>query len=196
MNTDGYKQTQKQSIILGIFFLLLVTTYSSFSHIATYISEHDTNRYHFEGEVSLIVNYVVYLVGLTRAASIRNFKKQFLIAAICYSSNYALYLLGFTKLLALFSAAMGAAIGGFGASVLWVSQGGYMMRLFGRNKIEKDHEGYYMGIQNGLIYTSNFIGAAITTFGLGLFGNQVYFLILTGVGIASFALCKLFLDPL
>jgi hypothetical protein len=139
MNVEGYKHTQKQSIILGIFFLLLVTTYSSFSHIATYITEHDSNRYHFEGEVSLIVNYVVYLIGLTRAASITNFKKQFLIAAICYSSNYALYLLGFTKLLGLFTAALGALIGGYGASVLWVSQGGYMMRLFHRNKIEKDH---------------------------------------------------------
>ena len=82
---------------------------------------------------------MVYLLGLTRAASIRNYKKQFLIAAVCYTSNYALYLLGFTKLSALFIAALGAAIGGFGASVLWVSQGGYMMRLFNRNKIEKDH---------------------------------------------------------
>lgn len=116
-----------------------MTTYSSFSHIATYITEHDSNRYHFEGEVSLIVNYVVYLLGLTRAASIRNYKKQFLIAAVCYTCNYALYLLGFNGLLALFVAALGAAIGGFGASVLWVSQGGYMMRLFNRNKIEKDH---------------------------------------------------------
>lgn len=82
---------------------------------------------------------MVYLLGLTRAASIRDYKKQFLIAAVCYTSNYALYLLGFTKLFALFAAALGAAIGGFGASVLWVSQGGYMMRLFHRNKIEKDH---------------------------------------------------------
>ena len=82
---------------------------------------------------------MVYLLGLTRAASIRDYKKQFLIAAACYTSNYALYLLGFTKLFALFTAALGAAIGGFGASVLWVSQGGYMMRLFHRNKIEKDH---------------------------------------------------------
>lgn len=70
------------------------------------------------------------------------------------------------------------------------------MKLFNRNKIEKDHQGYYMGIQNGLIYTSNFVGAAITAFGLGLFGNQIYFLVLTGVGILGFALCNLFLDPL
>ncbi len=53
-----------------------------------------------------------------------------------------------------------------------------------------------MGIQNGLVYTSNFVGAAITAFGLGLFGNQIYFIILTGIGILGFALCNFFLDPL
>ncbi len=144
----------------------------------------------------LILNYAVYLIGLTRAPTIRNYKRQFQIAAICYSVNYALYLLKFDKVFGLLAAMAGAIIGGFGASVLWVSQGGYMMRLFKANNIDKDHEGFYLGIQNGLVYTSSLLGAIVITFGLGLFGNEIYFLVLTLLGLLAFLLCTFFLDPL
>ncbi len=97
---------------------------------------------------------------------------------------------------ALIVSILGAVIGGFGASILWVSQGGYMMKLFSVNNIGKDHEGYYLGIQNGLIYGSSVLGAIIIAFGLGFFGNQVYFVILTVVALLGFALCFFFLDPL
>jgi MFS family permease len=137
----------------------------------SYIAEHSDKIYAFEGEVALILNYVVYLLGLSRAPSIRNFKRQFLIAAICYSTNYALYLLNFGQILGLLVSIVGAIVGGFGASVLWVSQGGYMMKVFKINQIEKNSEGYYMGILNGLVYGSSLFGAIIITFGLGLFGN-------------------------
>ena len=65
----------------------------------------------------------------------------------------------------------GAIIGGYGASVLWVSQGGYMVKLFKRYNISGSDEGRYMGIQNGIIYGQVILGGAITTFALGLFGN-------------------------
>jgi hypothetical protein len=79
--------------------------------------------------------------------------------------------LQFNNLLGLLASVLGAAIGGFGASVLWVSQGGYMMRLFKANGIQKDQGGHYLGIQNSLVFASSLIGAAVTTFGLGLFGS-------------------------
>lgn len=72
--------------------MFLVTTYNSFSHIVNYIAQTTDSLYPFEGELALIVNYFVYLVGLTRAPSIKDYKRQFLIAAVCYSLNYALYL--------------------------------------------------------------------------------------------------------
>lgn len=94
------------------------------------------------------------------------------------------------------SSILGAILGGFGASVLWVSQGGYLMKLFKKYQIEKNSEGYYMGILNGLVYASGLLGSIIITFGLGLFGNLVYFLILTSIGMLAFLLCWIFLDPL
>ena len=69
--------TLKQTVFVGIFFLLLVTTYISFSNIITFIFEHDEDQFSFVGGLSLILNYVVYLLGLTYAASLRNYKKQF-----------------------------------------------------------------------------------------------------------------------
>lgn len=69
--------TLKQTILVGIFFLLLVTTYISFSNIITFIFEHNSQQFPFVGGLSLILNYAVYLVGLTYAASLKNFKRQF-----------------------------------------------------------------------------------------------------------------------
>jgi len=66
---------------------------------------------------------------LINATSITNFKKQFLIATICYSINYALYFLSLNKDLSLVTGIIGAIVGGYGASILWVSEGGYMTLL-------------------------------------------------------------------
>jgi hypothetical protein len=49
---------------------------------------------------------------------------------------------------------------------------------------------------NGIVYGSNLFGAIITTFGLGLFGNQIYFIILTFFGILSWVVCTVGLDDL
>lgn len=116
--------------------MLLTTTYSSFSQIITYITQNADEQFSYTGEVSLIVNYITYLVGLTSAPSLFKFKKLFLLAALCYFFNYALYLLELENIGGLIISIIGAIVGGYGASILWVSQGGYMMRLFKTNKIE------------------------------------------------------------
>jgi len=53
-----------------------------------------------------------------------------------------------------------------------------------------------MGILNGLIYCQSFFGAIFITFGLGIFGHQIYFAILTSTGMLAFAFCLYFVDPL
>ena len=53
-----------------------------------------------------------------------------------------------------------------------------------------------MGIQSGIIYGQVILGGVVTTFALGLFGNQIYFLVLTGIGALSFLFVNFFLDPL
>ena len=53
-----------------------------------------------------------------------------------------------------------------------------------------------MGIQSGIIYGQVILGGAVTTFALGLFGNTIYFIVLTGIGIAAFLFVNFFLDSL
>ena len=91
---------------------------------------------------------------------------------------------------------IGAIIGGYGAAILWVSEGGYMTKLLSKNNIQKNDSGKYMGILNGLVYCQSFLGAVIITFGLGIFGNNIYFTILTATGILAFVFCFIFLSPL
>ena len=188
--------TLKQSIILGVFFLLLVTTYISFSNIITFIFDHNSNRFPFIGGLALILNYVVYLLGLTYAASLRNYKRQFEIAAITYTIGYALYIYDFDEVPRLVVSILAAIIGGYGASVLWVSQGGYMVKLFKKYNISEHAEGRYMAIQNGIIYGQVMLGGIVTTFALGLFGDQIYFIVLTVIGTMSLLFVHFFLDPL
>jgi hypothetical protein len=42
-------KTMRETVVLGVFFLMLVTTYASFSHIVTYIAEHSEQLYPFAG---------------------------------------------------------------------------------------------------------------------------------------------------
>jgi len=89
-----------------------------------------------------------------------------------------------------------ALIGGYGASVLWVSQGGYMVKLFKKYDIKNEEKGQYLGILNGIVFGQVILGGTITTFALGLFGNFIYFIVLTAIGVAALIFVHLLLDPL
>jgi len=49
---------------------------------------------------------------------------------------------------------------------------------------------------NGIVFSNLILGGLLTTFALGLFGNEVYFIILSVIGVLSYFLCKNYLDPL
>jgi hypothetical protein len=102
----------------------------------------------------------------------------------------------FNEVVRLIVSIVAAIIGGYGASVLWVSQGGYMVRLFKVYGISEQDEGQFMGMQNAIIYGQVLLGGIITTFALGIFGNTVYFTVLTVIGTLSFLFVHFMLDPL
>ena len=49
---------------------------------------------------------------------------------------------------------------------------------------------------NGIMSVCNLLGAAVTTFGLGILGNQIYFAILTGLAFLSWVVCTYLLEDL
>jgi MFS family permease len=91
---------------------------------------------------------------------------------------------------------IGALFGGYGAAIYWVSQGGYLIKLFKKYNIPQNEEGKYFGIANGIVYGSSLFGALVTTFGLGYFGNTVYFTVLSVLTVISLLVCTFFMDGL
>jgi hypothetical protein len=196
MSGGYHPEVTKQSVILGIYFMLTYTTFLSFSCIITYIAEHEEGQYDYAPLVALAVNYTTYLVSLIFATAITNFKWQFQVSALAHLINYAVYIPDFKGDLGLIAGIIGAVFGGYGAAIYWVSQGGYLMKLFKRYGVPKNEEGKYFGITNGIVYGSSLFGAIVTTFGLGYFGSSTYFIILTVLSLVSWLVCTIFLDGL
>jgi hypothetical protein len=189
------KKATKQSIILGIYFMLTYLTYLSFSNIITYIDEHEEGE-EADGPIILAVTNVVFLIALFFTPTIKNFKKQFQISSLFHLINYALFIPDFRGDLNLLVGIVGGIFTGYGGAIYWVSQGGYMMKLFRACGVAENKQGKYFGILNGITSFCNLFGAVVTTFGLGLFGNQIYFSILTVLACLAWVVCTYFLDDL
>ena len=59
-----------------------------------------------------------------------SYKKQLIIGAICYTINYAIEIPLVLSPFGIFLLILGSVLGGFGAAIVWVSQGGFMTALF------------------------------------------------------------------
>jgi len=100
------------------------------------------------------------------------YKKQFVVGAMCYTINYALEIpvdldtFGIGLLIA------GSALGGMGAAIIWVSQGGFMNALFQKYDIPHDYKGRYFGMLNMIVFSNILLGSLVTTFGLRFFGDS------------------------
>jgi len=88
--------------------------------------------------------------------------------------------------------AFGGAIGGISAGFLWVSQGGYLREI-----CKKKHDkGKYNAIFSLLLAFSSLTAGITTTFFLGYFSSQVYFIALTSLSLLSSLYCMLFLKDI
>jgi hypothetical protein len=58
-----------------------------------------------------------------------SYKKQLIIGAICYTINYALEIPALLNPFGIFLLILGSILGGLGAAIVWVSQGGFMIAL-------------------------------------------------------------------
>ena len=75
------------------------------------------------------VNYTLFMISNIFAPGIGiSYKKQMLIASLCYSFNYSTgFFLPYLNLtLKYLLTALGASFAGFSAGLLWTSIGGYM----------------------------------------------------------------------
>lgn len=85
----------KAITVVGTFYLLLITTYSSFSFIITFIYENRANE-GYVGPLLLATNYSSFLIANLFAPSVRfSFKNQMKFAALAYTINYVMQTLPF-----------------------------------------------------------------------------------------------------
>ena len=185
MEKRYHKHTIKQIVFLGGFFLFLTLTYSSFSTIITYIYEHHDGYEHL-GPVLLIANYGTFMLCNILAPFVKiSYKKQLIIGAICYTINYAIEIPVILSPFGVFLLILGSVLGGLGAAIVWVSQGGFMTGLFDKYHRPSHYHGRYWGLLNGIVFSNILLGSCVTTFGLGFMGDTEYFMILTALGGVS-----------
>lgn len=88
-----------------------------------------------------------------------------------------------------FIVAFGGFIGGVSAGFLWVSQGGYLREICKNH----DNKGKYNAIFTFLLSLSSLTAGITTTFFLGYFNRQVYFIALASLSVLSSLYCLCFL---
>ena len=151
------------------------------------------------GPFLLAFYYTCYMLSNIVSPSVTwKYKTQMTYAPILYAMNY------FTGFILLYVEStflkyvitgFGALLGGFGAAILWTSMGGFLHLLCEKNGLQSS-KGRFFGIFNGIYCVQSITGAFITTFGLGYFENNVYFVLVTMIAILSAVFCQFFIADL
>lgn len=117
-----------------------------------------------------------------------SYKKQFFMGALCYTVNYLLQIPNMLNTIGVFLMILGSVVGGAGAAVIWVSQGGFVVTLLQKYQIQQHYKGRYFGILNMIVFSNILFGSLVTTFVLGFLPDTQYFTILAGFGGLSIIL--------
>jgi MFS family permease len=177
---------------IGIFFVLLFTAFISFKSVVTQLYEQLNLPY--LGKLSLACMYGSVVVSGLFAPFLAkriNYKTLLIIASILYTLNFSSgIVLDYTNNGTLIAVVVGllAIIGGFSASIIWVSQAAYIHFTCEQNNMQHK-KGYYFGIFYGVYGISQITSGLVTTFILGLFDVTIYFWILPGIGIIATLFC-------
>ena len=119
---------KKQTIVFGVYFLLMTTTFSSFSFIITEIFEKQGKFY--IGPLFLASNYGVFLIANTFVPSLRlSYVNQLKLGSVLYTLNYLFVLIPFPPEIETMFLTFGSMLGGLGAALIWVVYGGYIKSL-------------------------------------------------------------------
>jgi MFS family permease len=103
------------------------------------------------------------------------------IIVVIFDSNFLKYLI----------VCLGSCISGISAGFLWISQGRYI-HLACEKYHALDRKGEMYGIFGAFYCLSNVTAGLITTFGLGFFDAEHYFVIVTLLGVIATFYCLFF----
>lgn len=186
---------REYTVRISVFFFLLFTPFSSYMTILTHIYEQaDLPGI---GPATLAVNYITFILSTIAAPACQApLKLQLLFGGIFYTINYSSGIfaamtdeagLKFTI------SCLGSGLAGCSAGFLWVSMGRYIHLACQKYGVPSQ-KGQMYGIFSSIYCFSNVSAGLITTFGLGFFDAQVYFSIITALGILSVLFCLFFVN--
>ena len=183
-------ETLKVSLL---FFILFTATNSSLT-ILTFIYEQANIP--ALAPTNIAVSYLAFILSTIYAPSCKwKIKHQMLLATAMYTLNYSsgLVIPHVPTPLKFLTGAFTAAGAGLSAGLLWVSQGRYI-HLVCEKAAVPERKGEFFGLFSLLYCLSHISAGLITTFGLGLFSPEVYFVCITATGLVAVAFCALVID--
>ena len=169
---------------LGIGFFLLYTSVNSAAYIIAVLFRqlgyNDLGLY-----VTLANSFFCILGGITAPyfSDKYNSKTLMLISLCCYATKLTTYIFicYFHSVYFVYPLVLvAAAVSGFTACFLWMSQGEYVHQRC-EEEGRQGEKGYFFGLFYRLYSGANVSAGVITTFCLGLFEPVVYFGVLVGV---------------
>ena len=142
---------------------------------------------------NIAVSYLAFILSTIYAPSCKwKMKYQMLLATAMYTLNYSTGLIipHVSTPFKFLTGAIGSGGAGLSAGLLWVSQGRYI-HLVCEKAAVPERKGEMFGLFSLLYCLSHISAGLITTFGLGLFSPQVYFICLATTGLLAVAFCAL-----
>ena len=184
---DPKTETLKVSVL---FFILFTASNSSLT-ILTFIYEQANLP--ALAPTNIAVSYLAFILSTIYAPSCKwKMKYQMLLATAMYTLNYSTGLIipHVSTPFKFITGAIGSGGAGLSAGLLWVSQGRYI-HLVCEKAAVPERKGEMFGLFSLLYCLSHISAGLITTFGLGLFSPQVYFICLATTGLLAVAFCAL-----
>ena len=152
------------------------------------------------GPANIAISYLTFIFSTTWAPTCRwQIKTQLTLATLAYTFNFGTGLIIplVDVLMKYFLTCLGATVAGLSAGLLWVSQGRYIHLVCELNGEEgRAIKARCFGMFSFIYCLSHISAGLVTTFGLGLFNVEVYFLTITATGLLSVLFCVLFITNL
>ena len=83
------------------------------------------------GPLLLATNYGTFMIANIFVPYLKiQYKSQFLFGAVCFSINYVLEIPDLLNTFGIMLLIFGSILGGLGAAMVWIGQGGFMNILF------------------------------------------------------------------
>ena len=180
-----------ETLKVSVFFFILFTASNSSLTILTFIYEQANLP--ALAPTNIAVSYLAFILSTIYAPSCKwKMKYQMLLATAMYTLNYSTGLIipHVSTPFKFLTGAIGSGGAGLSAGLLWVSQGRYI-HLVCEKAAVPERKGEMFGLFSLLYCLSHISAGLITTFGLGLFSPQVYFICLATTGLLAVAFCAL-----